>query len=168
MKTIYGLINKVNDSIGKAVSWLSLLLVVVIVIDVFFRYTFNRSSPASFELEWHIFAVMFLVPMGWTLQQDRHVRVDVFYNHFSPKKQAIVNLLGSVFLLFPLCIIGVSESIPFVSNAYVIGETSPDPGGLPARFLIKSMIPLCFFLLGLQAVSVVFRSIHILTNKSDD
>ncbi|MFT6866642.1 MAG: TRAP-type mannitol/chloroaromatic compound transport system permease small subunit [Cyclobacteriaceae bacterium] len=168
MKKISEIIDWINISIGKTVSWLSLVLVLVIVIDVFFRYTFNRSSPVSFELEWHIFAILFLLPMGWTLQQDRHVRVDVFYNRFSDRKKAIVNLIGSLFLLFPFCIIGVMESIPFVSSSFEMGETSADPGGLPARFIIKAMIPMCFFFLGLQAMSVCIRSIQTLTQKSDD
>lgn len=159
MKKLVSIIDNINAQVGKAVSWLSLLLVLVIIADVFLRYVFNWSSPVSFELEWHIFAMIFLLPAGWALQQDKHVRVDVFYNRFSNKKKAIVNLLGSVFLLLPFCIVGFMESLPFATSSFNISETSSDPGGLPARFLVKSVIPISFLLLGLQGVSVCLRSV---------
>jgi TRAP-type mannitol/chloroaromatic compound transport system permease small subunit len=81
-------IDKINEKIGKGVSWLSVLLVIVIIIDVLLRYLFSITSAASFELEWHLFAALFLVVAGWTLQQERHVRVDVFYQNFGEKGKA--------------------------------------------------------------------------------
>lgn len=151
-------IDNLNKRIGKAVSWLSILLVIVIIADVCLRYAFSITSSASFELEWHLFAALFLLSAGWTLQQDRHVRVDVFYQKFSEKNKAMVNFLGSVILLLPFCIVGFLEGVQFTMNAYLLGETSPDPGGLPSRFLIKSTIPLGFFLLGLQGISITLKS----------
>lgn len=159
-------IDALNDFIGQTVSWLGLILVLVIVIDVLLRYILSITSAASFELEWHLFAVLFLLSAGWTLKHDKHVRVDVFYQRFSGRQKAWVNLMGSVFLLFPLCCIGVLEGVQFAWNAYVIGESSPDPGGLPHRFLIKSAIPFGFMLLGLQGVSIILTSIKTIRNDA--
>lgn len=155
-------IDKINASIGRFISWLTLLLVIVIVIDVALRYALNITSAASFELEWHLFATIFLLGAAWTFQEDKHVRVDVFYHKFSERKKAWVNLMGSIMLLLPFCIVGFWESISFVQSSYLLKETSPQPGGLPYRYLIKSTIPLGFLLLGLQALSVSINSIKTL------
>lgn len=160
-------IDRINEWIGKSASWLSLLLVIVIIVDVFLRYVYSITSAASFELEWHLFAAMFLLGAGWTFQQDKHVRVDVFYNRFNPKTKAWVNLLGCLILLLPLCYVGVTEGFQFANNAYKLGETSPDPGGLPARFVIKSAIPISFLLLGMQGVSEILKSIKTLLKPAD-
>lgn len=155
-------IDQLNKAIGKIVSWLTLLLVLVIVIDVFLRYVFNTTSAASTELEWHLFAVVFLLGSAYTLQCDGHVRVDVFYDRFSDRTKAWVNLLGTLFLLLPFCIITLFESLPFVMSAYQLGETSPQPGGLPARWMIKSMIPIGLFLLTLQGISLITKSLTVI------
>ncbi|MEP1097754.1 MAG: TRAP transporter small permease subunit [Cyclobacteriaceae bacterium] len=153
------IIDKIVKQVGTLVSWLTLLLVVVIVIDVALRYLFNTTSAASFELEWHLFAAIFLLGAAYTLQQDKHVRVDVFYHRFSDKTRAWVNLTGTVLLLLPFCTVAFWESLSFVENSYAVRETSPDPGGLPARYVIKAAIPAGFFLLGLQGVNLVLKSV---------
>ncbi len=147
------------------VSWLTLLLVFVIVIDVAFRYLFNVTSAASFELEWHLFAVIFLLGAAYTLQQDKHVRVDVFYNRFSEKSKAWINLVGTTLLLLPFCAVAFWESLSFVEYSFAVRETSPDPGGLPARYLIKAAIPVGFLLLGLQGINLILQSITKLLNR---
>ena len=146
-------------AVGKAVSWLSLGLVLVIVVDVCLRYFFSLTSAASFELEWHLFAVLFLLSAAWALQEDKHVRVDLFYQHFSARNQAWVNLLGTVFFLWPFSIIAGYESLSMVAASFALAETSNDPGGLPARYLIKSAIPISFALLALQGLAMVAKSI---------
>ncbi|MEM7298970.1 MAG: TRAP transporter small permease subunit [Bacteroidota bacterium] len=156
-------LDRIIAIIGKASSWLTLLLVLVIVVDVFLRYVFSITSAASFELEWHLFAIIFLIGAAWALQEDKHVRVDVFYHRFSEKKKAWVNLISTVFLLLPFCSVGFWESLSFVESSYQIGETSPQPGGLPARFLIKSTIPIGFFLLGLQGISIGIKCLKQIT-----
>ncbi len=159
------IIDKLIKHIGQVISWLTLLLVLVIVVDVFLRYVFNTTSAASFELEWHLFAAIFLLGAAYTLQNDKHVRVDVFYHRFSESGKAWVNLIGTVFLLLPFCVVAFWESLSFVSSSHAVLETSPDPGGLPARYIIKSAIPLGFFLLGLQGISVVLKSISKIRNE---
>lgn len=159
------LIDRLTKGVGIGISWLTLVLVLVIVVDVFFRYVFNITSAASFETEWHLFGAIFLLGAAYALQQDKHVRVDVFYHKFSEKTKAWVNLIGTIFLLLPFCGVAFWESISFVKNAYLIKETSPDPGGLPARYIIKSAIPIGFLLLGLQGLSIVLQSLQKITLK---
>jgi len=152
-------LEKLVAGVGKATSWISVLLVFIIVADVFMRYTFGITSSASFEIEWHLFGTLFLLGAGWTLQEDKHVRVDVFYQKFSKKTQAWVNLVGTVVLLMPLCCVVVIESLQFSITSFQINEVSPDPGGLPARFIVKSMIPAGFLILGMQGIAIILRSI---------
>lgn len=166
MNTILARITKGIDLFtevsGKAVSWVSLLLVLVVFYDVVTRYFFNYTTVATIELEWHLFSLIFLLGSGYALKHDRHVRVDVFYTRFSERKKALVNLLGSVLFLIPFCIIVIYSTIPFVHNSFYISETSPDPGGLPGRFLIKGAIVIGFVLLLIQAIGEALRSWLIL------
>ena len=157
-----------NEVIGKGVSWLTTVLVLVICYDVAARYLFNTSSAGIVELEWHLFSFIFLLGAAYALKHDKHVRVDVFYQNFSPKTQAWVNLLGTLLFLIPFCYITIITSLKFTRNAYAINEGSPDPGGLPARFIVKGAIPIGFLLLLLQAISLAFRSILTITEPSSD
>ena len=138
---------KIIKKIGDICSWLSFILVILISLDVFLRYVFNFSSASLYELEWHMFAVIFMVGSSLTLQKDEHVRVDVFYNKFSDKGKNIINLIGNIIFLLPFSLIIFYTSIPFVEDSFKILESSPDPGGLPFRFLIKSIIPYHFYYL---------------------
>ncbi|MEO9872800.1 TRAP transporter small permease subunit [Ekhidna sp.] len=158
------LIDKLNNTIGKAVSWLTLLLVLVIVVDVILRYSLSMTSAASFELEWHLFAIVFMLGASWALQEDKHVRVDVFYHKFSEVSKAWVNLVGTIVLLLPFCAVAFWESLSFVKTSYLLGETSPQPGGLPMRYIIKSTIPIGFLLLGLQGISLSIKSLKTILN----
>ena len=94
------MIEKIIQKVGGFCSWLSFALVILITLDVFLRYIFNFSSASLYELEWHFFAIIFLLGSSITLQKDEHVRVDVFYNKLSNKKKEIVNLIGNVFFFF--------------------------------------------------------------------
>ena len=152
-------IDKINEGIGKLFSWLTTLLMVVICFDVLMRYVFASSSAAITETEWHIFAAIFMLGAAYTLKYDKHVRVDVFYANFTEKGKAWVNLIGTLLFLFPFCYVVIRSSIPFVENSFAVRETSPDPGGLPARYLIKSVIPIGFLLLSLQGISVLLKCI---------
>ena len=155
---------KIIKKIGDICSWLSFILVILISLDVFLRYVFNFSSASLYELEWHMFAVIFMVGSSLTLQKDEHVRVDVFYNKFSDKGKNIINLIGNIIFLLPFSLIIFYTSIPFVEDSFKILESSPDPGGLPFRFIIKSIIPISFLLLAIQGVLNVFKN---LKNLSD-
>ncbi|MFP4097117.1 MAG: TRAP transporter small permease subunit [Cyclobacteriaceae bacterium] len=168
LESVSNFIDGMNEIIGKGVSWLTTALVLLICYDVAARYLFNTSSSGIVELEWHIFSFIFLLGAAYTLKHDKHVRVDVFYQNFSPKAQAWVNLVGTILFLVPFCYITIITSLKFTGNAYAINEGSPDPGGLPARFIVKGAIPLGFLLLLLQAFSLAFRSILTITEPSSD
>lgn len=144
-------------------------MVLVIVYDIAMRYFFQIGSVALQELEWHLFAVLFLLGAAYTLKHDGHVRVDVIYQgrRMNDRRRAWVNLLGTVFFLFPFCLLIIVSSWPFVERAYLIAEGSPDPGGLPYRFLLKAVIPLGFTLLILQGVATILQSIELLFFSRD-
>ncbi len=156
-------IDALNEAIGKGVAWLTTLLVVLIMYDVVTRYLFNTTSVGIIELEWHLFSFIFLLGAAYALKHDRHVRVDVFYSNFSAKQQAWINLLGTLIFLIPFCIVIIITATKFAINSYEIQEGSPDPGGLPARYIIKSAIPIGFILLLLQAISLTIKSVLTLT-----
>lgn len=160
-------VDGVNEKVGRAVIWLSTLLVLIVCFDVFTRYALKRSSVAVQETEWHLFAFLFLIAAAFTLKHDRHVRVDVFYAKFSERLKAWVNFLGSLLFLIPFTIVTIIASKDFVLNSFLIGEESPDPGGLPARYILKAAIPVGFFLLLLQAFSLLFRSFLEILNKNE-
>ena len=110
------------------------------------------------EMEWHLFAMIFLLSAGYTLKHNKHVRVDLFYEKFSKKDKGWVNLIGSALFLIPWCILIIWVSWDYAMNAWEIKEGSPDPGGLPARYFIKFCIPAGIFLLLLQSIVIAVKS----------
>lgn len=160
-------IDTFTERSGGVVSWLALLLVVIVVYDVFTRYVLSASSVAVQELEWHIFALLFLFAASYTLKHNRHVRVDVFYVRLTRKQQAMVDIMGGIFFLLPFTLVIIFTSWSYVSNSFFILESSPDPGGLPYRFVLKAAIPLGFMLFLVQGVAEIFRSILVITDKPD-
>ena len=151
-------IDRINEYVGRAVAWVTLLLVLVVFVDVVMRYAFNTSFVFTQELEWHLFAFIFLIGAGYTLLHDGHVRVDIIYQRLGGKGRAWINLLGVILFLLPGCFLVIKTSIKFVYNAWSILEGSPDPGGIPYRFIVKSTIPIGFALLLLQGISLGIHS----------
>lgn len=152
-------IDRLNEWVGRGTAWASLALVMVVFIDVVMRYAFNKSFVFTQELEWHIFAFIFLAGAGYTLLHDGHVRVDIFYQRLGLKGRAWINLMGVLIFLIPGCLMIVSTSWHFVVRAFVVGEGSPDPGGIPYRFVVKGLIPVGFSLLLLQGISMGIHSL---------
>jgi len=153
------LIDGLNERVGRLVAWVSLGLVLVIFIDVTMRYIFNTSFVFTQELEWHLFAFIFLIGAGFTLLHDGHVRVDIFYQRLGLKGRAWVNLGGVLLFLIPGCLMVIATSWKFTMNSFGILEGSPDPGGIPLRFIVKGFIPAGFFLLLLQGISLGIHSL---------
>ncbi|GAB4288512.1 MAG: TRAP transporter small permease subunit [Ignavibacteriaceae bacterium] len=163
-----GFANSMSEITGKITSWITFLLVLVVSYDVIVRYIFNQSSVALQELEWHLFALIFLVGAAYTLKQDDHVRVDVIYTHLTPQKKALINFLGCLLFLIPFCLIVILSSVNFVEASFLVRETSPDAGGLPARFILKAFIPVSFFFLLIQGIALCFTSLlELLGTKSE-
>jgi TRAP-type mannitol/chloroaromatic compound transport system permease small subunit len=159
LQTLSRRIDALNQWMGQAVAWVTLGLVLVVFTDVVMRYLFKTSFVFTQEFEWHLFAFIFLLGAGYTLLHDGHVRVDIIYQRLGVKGQAWANLLGVVLLLIPGCLLVLLTSWKFVWNAWAILEGSPDPGGIPLRFLVKGCIPAGFTLLLLQGISLGIRSV---------
>ena len=163
-------VEKLNDWAGGLAGVLTVAMMLLICFDVLAKWLspkigIHYSNTAIFELQWHIFAVIFMLGSAYTLKNDRHVRVDVFYSNFSDRQKAWVNLVGTLLFLLPFCYIAMETSILYVKNSFLMNEKSSDPGGLPYRFIIKGMIILGFLLLALQGTALIFRSIIQLTEK---
>jgi TRAP-type mannitol/chloroaromatic compound transport system permease small subunit len=156
-----------NVWIGDGVSWLSLVLVLVTVYDVFMRYFLREGSVAIQEAEWHLFAMNFMLAGGWTLLKAGHVRVDILYSRFSKHQKAWVDLLGSLVFCIPYCILVIFAAWRFVYDSWSILEGSPDPGGLPALYILKTVMPVAFLLVGLQAVSEAIKNALIILDKGE-
>ncbi|OQW91272.1 MAG: C4-dicarboxylate ABC transporter permease [Thiotrichaceae bacterium IS1] len=155
IEKIINIINTISEWSGRLVAWLILWMVLIIVYDVTMRKFLSIGSVTLQELQWHLFSLIFLIGAAYTFKHDDHVRVDVLYqSHWmNPYRRAWINLLGSLFILLPVCLLIISSSWPFIASAFTSGETSSDPGGLPYRFLLKSAIPLGFALLMLQGIA---------------
>jgi len=154
LKVFCGAIDSTNEAVGRMVSWVSLLLVLVVFVDVVMRYLFKTSFVFTQELEWHLFAFIFLIGAGYTLLHDGHVRVDIIYQRLSVKGRAWVNLIGVILFLIPGCWLVISTSWKFVGNSFSVLEGSPDPGGIPYRFIIKGTMTVGYALLLLQGLSM--------------
>lgn len=154
-----------SDAIGRAVSWLIAALVLLVCYDVAMRYLFRSGSVALQELEWHLFALVFLLAAAYTLKADEHVRVDIVYQKLHPRTRAWIDVVGAALFLLPFAALIIYSSWPFVADAFVYNESSSDPGGLPHRFILKAAIPLGFALLALQGISSILRNLAFLRSK---
>ena len=159
LMTLARWIDTLNDWVGRGVAWVTLLLVLVVFVDVVMRYLLNISFVGTQEMEWHLFAFIFLIGAGYTLLKDGHVRVDIIFQRLSLKGKAWVNLLGVLFFLLPGCILIMVTSWKFAANSFSMLEGSPDPGGIPYRFIVKGLISVGFSLLCLQGVSLGIHSL---------
>ena len=147
-----GAIDRWVDAVGRAASWLTLAIVVLMAANVLLRYTFSIGSVWSQELEWHLLAPMVLAGMTYALGQGEHVRVDVLYAKYPPRAQAAVDVLSAL-LAVAFALLVIRYSLPYLMQSWSIGEISSDPGGLPYRWALKALIPLGFALFALQAAA---------------
>ncbi len=164
-RTICRWIDTLNKWVGRGVSWVTFLVVLVVFVDVVMRYAFNISFVFVQELEWHLFAFIFLMGAGNTLLKDGHVRVDIIYQRLGPRGQAWINLLGVLLFLIPGCYLIIVTSSKFTITAFQTMEGSPDPGGIPYRYIIKSTIPIGFILILLQGISMGIKSFFTIIGK---
>lgn len=145
-------VERAVDLTGRAASWLTLAIVVLMAAGVLLRYAFSTGSVWAQELEWHLLAPLVLFGMTYALLKGEHVRVDVFYARYSPRGQAAVDLLAAL-LAMAMAVLVIRYSIQFVSQSYAINEISSDPGGLTHRWMLKALIPLGFAVFALQAAA---------------
>lgn len=162
-------IDRLSDLVGRATAWLAALMIFIGAANAVLRYLsrdlgIHMGGNAALEAQWYLFSLMFLLGAAWTLQQNAHVRVDVLYGRLTPRKRAIIDLLGGILFLLPFCIFALTVSGPTVWNSWEVREISQDPGGLP-RYPIKAVILVGFVLLALQGVSEVIKSAARLAGK---
>ena len=154
--SISDVLESVVDWAGRASSWVCLIMVILVAINVILRYLFRIGPVALQELEWHLLSPIALIGMSYALRHGDHVRVDIFFARFSRTFQESIDLVAAVVTVIIAMII-FELSLGFVHQAYMIGEGSPDPGGLPHRFLLRAFIPLGFILLAVQALAQAIR-----------
>ncbi len=152
-------IETINRVIGNVMGWFMLGLVLLVTMDVIARYLFNFGKVIVQETEWWMFSVIFLLCAGYTFLYDEHVRVDIIYSKLSRKWQNIVDLSCAFIFLFPMCSLLIFTSFWYIKSSWLEGEFSADPGGMCCYYVLKSMIPLGFFLLALQGVVNVHKKI---------
>ena len=160
-------IDRLNEFIGKWVSWLILLAILVSAANAIIRKVFDISSNAWLELQWYLFGAAFMLAAAYTLKQNEHIRIDIVYGLFSRRVQHWIDLLGHILFLMPFVTLMVIYFVPDVSLSFRSGEMSNNSGGLiiwPA----KAILLVGFFLLALQGISEIIKKIAIMRGHMDD
>ena len=158
--TVNRLVNGIEGLVawlGRAAGYLNLVLIMLVVVDVLLRWLFSLTAAWVIELEWHLFSLIFLLGIPYALQQDRHVRVDLFYERFGKPDKRAVDRFGTLLFLLPWAIVLLITSARYAAEAWVAGEGSPNPNGIPYYFPIKAMVPLAAALLFLQGLAMLWR-----------
>ncbi|MBE9115301.1 TRAP transporter small permease subunit [Lusitaniella coriacea LEGE 07157] len=163
------LIDSLNEWVGRLAYGLVLLMVGIGVWNVIGRYLGrylgeSLTSNVFIEMQWYLFAIIFLLGAAYALKHDEHVRVDLFYKDWSQKKKALANLIGTFLFLLPFCAMAIYFSWNPILNSWKILEQSPDPDGLP-RYPIKSIVIISFALLFLQGISEAIKNWVILKSS---
>ena len=155
-------LNEIADGLitrlGRITAWLNVLLALVIILQVTLRYAFGMGLVSLEEIQWHLYAVLIMMGLSYDVVLDAHVRLDLFHRNFSQSTKEIVELLGMLFLALPFTIILFIHGIDFVATSIRVNEASTSPLGLPFRWIVKSIIPISMFLLGLAQISRVVRA----------
>lgn len=155
------LVDLVSERVGKAVYWLVLVAVLVSAGNAMMRYTFNISSNAWLEVQWYLFAAVFLLCAAYTLLANEHIRIDIVASRLPKTTQHWIDVFGHVIFLLPLCILMIYEGWPYFWLAFASGENSPNAGGL-IRWPVKLLIVLGFALLLLQGLSELIKRLAVI------
>jgi len=147
------------DHIGTLTAWLALAMISLVAVNVLLRYMFSLGSVWAQELEWHLLAALILLGMSHALQRGDNVRVDLFYARYGSRAQFWVDVI-SVLLIIVVALLFVALSVGYVGQAYAINEQSPDPGGIPLRWMVKGLIPVGYSLLVFQSVGQLMRIVQ--------
>ena len=154
-------IDAVNSRLGKWVSWLILVVVLIAAANATVRKLFDVSSNAWLELQWIIFSIIFLLCSPWTLASNEHIRIDIVNNLFSSRVRNVIDLVGHAFFLLPLTIVMIITSYPFFTRSFILGEQSMNAGGLP-QWPAKSLVLIGFVLLFLQGISEFIKRVAVM------
>jgi TRAP-type mannitol/chloroaromatic compound transport system permease small subunit len=159
------ILDAIVQHIGDAFSWLSILLVAAIIIQVILRYVFGRGLVILEELQFHFYGMMFMIAVSYALITNSHIRLDLLHANFSPRKKEIAEVFGIIFLLMPMIVIIFLHSLDFLADSWRVSERSDAPMGLPFRWAFKAFIPIGIGLLGVAAGSRLIRGIVFLFHK---
>ncbi len=157
-------IDALNERVGRLVLWLVLAATLVSAANAGMRYAFSMASNAWLELQWYLFAAIFLLAAGYTLKHNGHVRIDILYGRLPERACAWIDLFGTLFFLLPFSLLLAWFSWPGFADAWQHGEMSPDAGGL-LRWPVRLLIPLGFTLLALQGISELIKRIAFLRGQ---
>ena len=155
------LIDWLNERVGKGAFWLVLIMTLISAGNATYRFIFNDSSNGMLEIQWYLFAAIFLMCSPYTLQKNEHVRIDVLSSKLSPRGLAVIDIIGTLFFLLPMVIAVMWLSLPLVAESYRIHEYSANAGGL-IRWPVKILLPIGFALLALQGISEMIKRIAFL------
>ena len=162
MRIVVDILDGLTEYFGRLISWLALFMVLMSFATVVLRYAYGISNVAMIETIVYAFAMLFASSAGWTLLHDEHVRVDIFYGAMSRRRRALVDLLGSIFFMFPVLYVVWSRGLPYVARSWGVRETSNEIAGLDCLYVLKTFILVFAVVLAVQGVSFVLRQIHIL------
>ncbi len=168
MRAVAATIDWINVTIGKAVAWLSLAVVLLQLLVVLGRYVFGIGSIQAQESVTYMHGLLFMLAAAYTLKADGHVRIDIVYRGARPRTKAAVNLFGSLFFLIPMCVVILLVSWSYVGRSWAVFEGSRETSGLPAVFLLKTVILVFAAQLALQGVSIVIRSLLALAGDESE
>ena len=168
LPNICKVLDKFVFKIGAIISWLSPVLIAVIVIQVFLRYTFSINFIQLEELQWHLYATIVMFGLSFAMVNHSHVRVDILRVHFSAKLQRKIEILGILFLMVPFMFIVIDYGYQLAAEALRVNEGSNSPEGLPYRWIIKSVMPISFILLFISSISRVIRHISFLLKGANN
>jgi len=157
-----------NTLIGRAVCWLALFMVLAQFGIVVMRYVFGAGSLAMYEIVVYLHGVLFMMAAAYTLAEDGHVRIDIFYRGARPRYQAIVNIVGVLTLLWPTCVLILYIAWPYVARSWSVLEGSRETSGLPGVFLFKTVILVFAAMFMLQGLSIVLRALNTLREGGED
>ncbi len=162
MLHLAGQIDRLNAAIGRAAAWLAVAVVALQFAVVVLRYVFGIGSIWLTESILYAHAALFMLVAAWTLREGGHVRVDIFYAHVSQRTRALIDLLGAGLLLVPFMAVMLYFALPYVARSWAILETSRETSGLPAVFLLKTLIPVFAAMLALQGLAQAMRAFETL------
>ena len=161
------LIDWLIERVGKGAFWLVLVMTVISASNAVIRFVFNYSSNGLLEIQWYLFAAVFLLCSPYTLQKNEHVRIDVVSSKFSARGLAIIDIIGTIFFLLPMVVLVLWLSLPLVADSIKINEMSANAGGL-LRWPVKILLPIGFTLLALQGISELIKRIAFLGGLIED
>ena len=158
LRNLIHYIDAFTDYSGRLLAWLALAMALTTALIVVLRYGFNIGSIPAQEMVTYMHGGLFLLGAAYALKTGAHVRVDIFYRRFSARGKAWVDSIGAILFLFPLCAFILISSWDYVLESWSMREASPEPGGIPAVYLLKTLIPLAALTLALQGIAELLRN----------